>query len=246
MSAHEMNHTPPRLPAPLFVTGTDTGVGKTVVSLLLMKALFRRGMNPFYGKPMQTGCRDPYDTDSDAAFVYRHVPELAERDPAEAVGWCFRAPKAPLHAARDERNGVETEDLMRRLAILRATHACLVLEGAGGLMVPFTADALCVDCIRAADARPVLVARDGLGTVNHTLLSVEAMTRRGVTPAGIVFVASGKRPTPPDLVHDNMEAVAMLSGISVSGIVPPILDFHAPPEAALAVADAIIDAALGL
>lgn len=226
---------------PLFVTGTDTGIGKSVVSMLLMRALFRKGMTPAYRKPMQTGCRDPYDTDSDAAFVYRHVPELAGRDPAEAVGWCFREPKAPFHAARDERSGVETEDLMRRLAILRAENACLIMEGAGGLMVPFTSNTLCIDCIRAVDARPVLVARDGLGTVNHTLLSLEALDRRGITPAGIVFVASGKRPAPSTLIHDNMEAVAMFSGISVCGVVPHIDDLHNPGEAALAPVEALLD-----
>lgn len=218
----------------LFVVGTDTGVGKTVVSMLLLRELFARGERPFYAKPMQTGCKTPYDTDSDAAFVYRHVPELAGRDPAEAVGWCFAAPKAPLHAARDEMRGVETEDLVRSLACLRSEHASLVLEGAGGLMVPFTSKALCIDCIRAADARPVLVARAGLGTVNHTLLSVEALVRRGMEPAGIVFVHTKERSASPDLVRDNMEAVAMLSGFPVSGVVPPIENLLHPPDAAFA------------
>ena len=207
-----MNQPPSRA---LFVVGTDTGVGKTVVSMLLLRELFARGERPFYAKPMQTGCRDPYD-------------------PAEAVGWCFAAPKAPLHAARDEMRGVETEDLVRSLACLRSEHASLVLEGAGGLMVPFTPEALCIDCIRAADARPVLVARAGLGTVNHTLLSVEALVRRGMEPAGIVFVHTKERSASPDLVRDNMEAVAMLSGFPVSGVVPPIENLLHPPDAAFA------------
>lgn len=237
-----MSTAHPRPSRALFVTGTDTGVGKTVVAMLLLRELFARGERPFYAKPMQTGCTTPHAADSDAAFVYRHVPELAGRDPAEAVGWCFAAPKAPLHAARDELRGVETEDLERSLARLRVAHASLVLEGAGGLMTPFTPEALCIDCIRAADARPVLVARAGLGTVNHTLLSVEALLRRGMEPAGIVFVHSGERCASPDLVRDNMASVAALSGFPVSGVVPPIENLLRPPDAAFAPLRRMLDA----
>ena len=85
-----------------FVLGTDTGVGKTVLSLLLMRFCYQRGDRPFYIKPLQTGCRSPYDTDSDARFVYEHVEALKGKDPAESVIYCFKNPKAPYFAARDE------------------------------------------------------------------------------------------------------------------------------------------------
>lgn len=234
--------TPPRTTRALFVTGTDTGIGKTVVSLLLMRTLFRRGEAPFYYKLVQTGCATPDDTDSDARFIYTHTPELTGSDPASSVGWCFSAPKAPLYAAQDELRTIETDALLHRLASLRMEHACLVVEGAGGLMVPFTADALGIDLIRAVDLAPILVARAGLGTVNHTLLSVEALDRRGVMPAGIVFVHNGERPTAPDLIRDNMEAVAMFSGIPVCGVVPHIANLHAPPDAVLGLMDRLLDA----
>src|SRR4030042_3873426 len=86
----------------IFVAGTDTGVGKTVLSLLLMQFFSARGDRPFYLKPLQTGCKDPLDRDSDAAFVYRHVASLKGKDPAESAIYCFRNPKAPYFAARDE------------------------------------------------------------------------------------------------------------------------------------------------
>ncbi len=87
---------------PLFVTGTDTGVGKTVLSLLMMQYFFANGFAPFYLKPLQTGCCGPYDSDSDARFIYENVEALRSADPAASVVYCFRTAKAPLISARDE------------------------------------------------------------------------------------------------------------------------------------------------
>ena len=86
----------------IFVVGTDTGIGKTVLSLLLMQFFYARGYTPFYLKPAQTGCVDPYDIDSDARFIYQHVKPLNRKDPADSVVYCFKNPKAPYFAARDE------------------------------------------------------------------------------------------------------------------------------------------------
>ena len=77
------------------VVGTDTGVGKTVVSLLLMQWLYAEGYSPFYLKPFQTGCADPSDGRSDAAFVYRHTAALESKDPAPSVIYCRPTPTAP-------------------------------------------------------------------------------------------------------------------------------------------------------
>jgi dethiobiotin synthetase len=74
----------------LFVVGTDTGVGKTVLALLMMQFFFTKGYNPFYLKPVQTGCKDANDADSDARFIYRHVRPLKGKEPAESVIYCFK------------------------------------------------------------------------------------------------------------------------------------------------------------
>jgi len=122
----------------LFVVGTDTGVGKTVLSLLLIQFFYARGYTPFYLKPVQTGCEDPYDTDSDAGFIYRHVKPLRNRAPADSIIYCFRNPKAPIFAARDEKRTIDLSLIERAVTEKAVMHAPLVIEGAGGVLVPVT------------------------------------------------------------------------------------------------------------
>lgn len=215
---------------PIFITGTDTGVGKTVASLLLIQALQQKGHAPFYWKPLQTGCLTPDDAESDARFIYEHCAPFTGRSPAESIGFFFAAPKAPLYAARDEAGDIPVEILLRKLAILREEHAPLVVEGAGGLMVPITSNYTMIDFIRDAGAQILLVARAGLGTINHTLLSIEALQHRGMEPAGIVFLQTKEHITPDAMVEENMETISMFSQNFVSGVVPPLRDFQAPPK----------------
>ena len=122
----------------LFVVGTDTGVGKTVLSLLLIQFFYARGYTPFYLKPVQTGCEDPYDTDNDAGFIYRHVKPLRNRAPADSIIYCFRNPKAPIFAARDEKRTIDLSLIERAVTEKAVMHAPLVIEGAGGVLVPVT------------------------------------------------------------------------------------------------------------
>ncbi len=211
----------------IYVVGTDTGVGKTVLSLLLMQFFLAQGRRPFYLKPLQTGCLDASDDASDAAFVYRHVASLRGRDPAESVVYCFRNPKAPFFAARDEGREIDLAHLQAVAAEKSRLHEPLILEAAGGLLVPVGQQTLMVDTIGFTGARVVLAARAGLGTINHTLLSVEALRARGLEPAGVVFLdAAG---TAPDLMAENMAAVEHCSGISVAGAIGWIDDFDHPP-----------------
>jgi len=96
----------------IFIVGTDTGAGKTVLSLLLMQYFYGKGRSPFYLKPIQTGCENPYDTDSDACFIYHHLKPLGDKDPAESVIYCFRNPKAPYFAARDEGKEIHIKKIL--------------------------------------------------------------------------------------------------------------------------------------
>jgi dethiobiotin synthetase len=214
--------------ADIYVVGTDTGVGKTVLSLLLMQFFEACGYLPFYLKPLQTGCQDAYDQDSDAAFVYRHVTSLINQDPADSVIYCFRNPKAPFFAARDEGREIDLRHIDEIVAGRRHRHNPLILEAAGGLLVPVTEETLMVDIIKTSGARVLLAARAGLGTINHTLLSVEALRARDVEPAGIVFLdAVG---THEDMTAENREAVQRCSGIAVAGVIGKVHDFDHPPE----------------
>ncbi len=213
----------------IMVVGTDTGVGKSVVSLLLMQLFYDRKYAPFYLKPFQTGCTDPYDTDSDAAFVYRHTPALAHSDPAISVIHCYPNPKAPLFAARDAGEKIQMASVHRVIERKRSVHSPLIIEAAGGLMVPVTENRTIMDLIPMSNCKPLLVARAGLGTINHTLLSIEVLQRRNIEPLGVVFVEPGDTETDPDMVTENMEAIEIFSGVPVAGVVPWLYDFSVPP-----------------
>jgi dethiobiotin synthetase len=214
----------------LFVVGTDTGVGKTVLALLMMQFFFAKGYNPFYLKPVQTGCKDANDADSDAGFIYRHVENLKGKEPAESVIYCFKNPKAPLYAANDEGKSIDLSKIERVVSKKTKAHFPVVIEGAGGVLVPVAGKKLIVDIISLVNGTPVIAARAGLGTINHTLLTIEAIEKRGLKPLGIVFIDVGEMETPPEMIRENKSAIEDTSGIRVAGVVRRIHDFSRPPR----------------
>ena len=215
----------------LFVVGTDTGVGKTVLSLLLMHFFFVRGYTPFYLKPVQTGCKDANDIDSDARFIYQHVGQLRDKDSADSVIYCFRNPKAPLFAARDEGKTIDLSVIERTVAQKALLHTPLILEGAGGALVPVVGDTYMADMIKLTNGRPLIAARAGLGTINHTLLTIESLKRRGLQPLGVVLIDAGEKTTPPEMVDENRSVIEGFSGVKVAGVIGRIHDFLQPPQA---------------
>ena len=182
----------------LVVCGTDTDVGKTVVSALLVEGLEAR-----YWKPVQSGVEGGGDRDRVAALL--DLP--AERIVPEA--YRFAAPVSPHWAA--EREGVAIEPA--RLALPPGAGP-LVVECAGGLLVPLRRDWLQIEQIARWGLPVVLVARSGLGTLNHTLLSLEALARRRIPVLGLVL---NGEPHP-----DNPRTLAELGGVPVLAELPPI------------------------
>lgn len=166
----------------VFVTGTDTGIGKTLVSAILCRA-----WNATYWKPLQTGLADEEgDTPT--------VRDLAGLSPARIIppAYAFQAPLAPLAAGDLENVTVNPGRL-----VLPQVQGPLVVEGAGGLMVPVREDMMLVDLIESLGLPVVLVTRSGLGTINHTLLSLEALRRRDIPVLGVVPVG------PPNLGNER-------------------------------------------
>lgn len=154
-----------------FVTGTDTDVGKTLVSAWLLAHL-----DACYWKPVQAGV----EPETDSATVQRLAELSADRILPEA--YVLPDAMAPHEAAR--RAGITIE------AAKLTPPSCdrlLVVEGAGGLMVPLTDDAYVIDLAEELELPVILVARSTLGTINHTLLSLEAIHRRGLPLAGVVM-----------------------------------------------------------
>jgi len=153
-----------------FVTGTDTDVGKTVVSAWLVARL-----GACYWKPVQAGNHP----ETDSAIVRRLTGASPDRILPEA--YLLPEPIAPHEAAR--RAGITID--MERL-VLPPCDRPLVVEGAGGLMVPLTDRAYVIDLATELHLPIILVTRSTLGTINHTLLSLEAIRRRGLPLAGVV------------------------------------------------------------
>ena len=179
----------------IIVTGTDTDIGKTVFAAGLTAALGAR-----YWKPVQAGLADGSDA---ASVVTLGVP--AHRVLPEA--YRLTTPCSPHLAAEIDGVTIEPE----RLALPEVDGA-LVVEGAGGVMVPVTRDLIFADLF-ARWAKPVvLVARTGLGTINHSLLSIEALRSRGVPILGIAFVG--------DAVEDSEATIATLGKIRRLGRLP--------------------------
>ncbi len=223
----------------IVVTGTDTDAGKTILSLLIMQYFFRNGKKPLYLKPFQTGCVNSADSTSDAGFIYQNIKELEGENFAPSVINCFENPKAPFFAARDMGVTVDLDCTLKKVKEKSKSATHVIMEGAGGLNVPLTEDVTMVDFIEMSGFKTIIAARAGLGTINHTLMTIELLRSRGIEPAGVVFMDGEKNPVPDDMVKENMEAVELFSGISVSGLIDFIDDFKNPGERCYKVIDTL-------
>lgn len=207
----------------IFITGTDTGVGKTIVSAGLVMALRQRGLNVGYMKPIETGCPlvDGEILAKDARFV-REVTGI--RDDLDLVcPYRLKAPAAPSIASRLEDVHVDTSFIVDQYFQLSLMHEIVVVEGVGGLMVPLNNNDLVTDLILQLGLEAVVVARPGLGTINHTLLTVNMAKMIGIPVAGVIFNGFGK-----DVIglpeRTNPDEVEHFAQVPVLGILPWMKD----------------------
>ena len=183
----------------IFITGTDTGIGKTVVAACLVRHWAME-----YWKPVQTGlATEPGDTQT-VLHLAGIRPEQCHQPSYE-----FQAPLSPEAAAELEDCSVALDNL-----ILPDSRAPIVVEGAGGVLVPLGGGALMADLMRALELPVVLVARSTLGTINHTLLSLEALRRREIPILGVVLCGE------PNL--SNRAAIERYGEVAVLAELPPM------------------------
>lgn len=161
----------------VFITGTDTDVGKTHVA-----AAFTRAWDANYWKPMQTGLiSDPGDTKTVQSLT--QLPPDRFYPPQVELAY----PLSPWRAfVKEDRQPVSVSDIEIPDVFVKLSRP-LIMEGAGGLFVPVTETEIMTDLIQRFDCPVILVARSGLGTINHTLLSIEHLQRRGITNIYVVF-----------------------------------------------------------
>ena len=198
----------------LFVTGTGTGVGKTVVAAAIAAALKGRGMDVGVMKPLQSG------GDEDVNFLLK--ASGAKDDLSLVVPYNFKDPVAPSLAARLESVPIDIEKIKDAYSTLAARHDLVIVEGSGGIMVPIIEKGLdsylVSDLIVELSLPTLIVARAGLGTINHTLLTIDHAKRKGVDVAGVII---NGYPDEPSLAEKNNTAmIEDLSGVSVLSAVP--------------------------
>ncbi|MEU7002119.1 dethiobiotin synthase [Nonomuraea sp. NPDC046570] len=197
----------------LVVTGTDTGVGKTVVTAAVAALARARGASVAVVKPAQTGVLPGEPGDLDEVIRLSGVTTTFEFAR-------FPAPLSPAAAARAAGlPPVSLLDAASRVRELAESHRLVVVEGAGGLLVRFDEDGTTIaDLARLLTAQVLVVTRAGLGTLNHTALTLEALANRGVDPAGVVI---GSWPREPGAAErSNVPDLEMLAARPLSGALP--------------------------
>jgi dethiobiotin synthetase len=174
-------------PAGIFVTGTDTGVGKTFVSTNILRTLIKRGIQPGVMKPVETGCSEkegrlvPED-----ALTLKKAASLDET--LRLINpYALKYPLAPLVAAHLEGVEIDQSVILRAFSELREKYEFMLVEGAGGLMVPLTETYLMAHLAKEIALPLIVVARPSLGTINHTSLTVAAARSCSCDIAGIVI-----------------------------------------------------------
>ncbi len=210
-----------------FVTGTDTGVGKTLVACALVRAFRREGLRVGVMKPIETGVGHDGPADALALRAAAGVD-----DPIECI--CpqrFALPAAPTVAAAAEDRDVDLDAVRSAFATLAARYPMLVVEGAGGLLVP-AAKGTCMGDLAAELRLPLLiVSRAVLGTINHTLLTLEAAARRDLPLAGVVISHGNGRLAAAD--EANLAALRRELGDRLVGEIPPLAPGAFPARADL-------------
>jgi len=165
----------------IFITGTDTGCGKTYVTALLAKYLIDQGINVGVMKPISTGPK----AEDDALYLKR---ALKLKDPLSLINPIhLKYPLAPLPAAKIENRNLKIETIFKAYKQLSKHQSLMIVEGIGGVLVPIKKNYFVADLIKDFDLPAIIVAKAGLGTINHTLLTIEALKSRKIEIAGVII-----------------------------------------------------------
>lgn len=218
----------------LFITGTDTDVGKTIVTAGILRYLCDHGIDAVSMKPVQTGAEQ-----GDAGLV---APDLSVHHAAAGISvdsderalmtpYLYEPACSPHLAGRMAGRYPDIAHIVDCASRLREGHDCLLVEGAGGIMAPLTESETMLDLMQALAAPVVLVAHRGLGTINHSLLSIEALKKAGLAITGLVF--NETRDVERDFIkRDNPDTVRAFGDVDILGDVDFLPELETEPRAA--------------
>jgi dethiobiotin synthetase len=212
------------MPKALFITGTDTHVGKTVIGGALAAYLRSKDVKVGVMKPLESGClsgvrtkgRGKSFTKSDSLYLKEMSGSTDDLDLINT--YAFEAPLAPGVAAELEGVEISLNRILENFEKLSLIHEFLIIEGAGGVMAPIAWDKNVVDLIRMVEAPALIVARAGLGTVNHTLLTLSYLEDRKIPIAGIILNHTQKEEDPS--VKFNARTLSQWTDVPLWGEFP--------------------------
>ena len=202
-----------------FITGTDTDIGKTFVTGGLASAAIQAGRDTAVLKPLQTGSAT---YPADLCEIRKIAPGIMDIPIELATPYSFKLPASPHLAAAEEGANIKLSVIQEAVGRVEEKFSpdVLLIEGAGGVLVPLNERETMLDLMSALDVPVILVTSAKLGTINHTLMSVRILRNAGIEIAGIIF---NRMPPEPGLIeNDNVNIIEIFSGVPVVAVVPEL------------------------
>ncbi len=204
------------VPDRIFVTGTDTGVGKTVVTAAVSSCLIKKGVKVTCLKPFQTGTEEPVVHDIE--FIYKVINRTFDMN--RVCPFRLRKPLSPYYASKLENISYRVPEVIEITESRMDEEGVNLIEGAGGIRVPIVKDYFMSDLAKDLGASLMIVARPGLGTINHTLLTIDHAMSCGLNILGVVI--SGYPGNPGLATRTNISQLRELLGTDILGVVPQL------------------------
>lgn len=191
----------------VFITGTDTGVGKTVVTRCLARHFLEKGYNAITQKWIATGC---HKSQIKAYFSYTSP-------------YTFKQGCSPHLAAKLENKKIDAKKIIKSFKSLSSKFDFVLVEGIGGALVPFNKKSLVIDIAKKLDLPALVVVRNKLGAINHAVLTIEALRQRKIKILGIIFNNLNKEDKL--ILEDNPRIIKILTKENILGVLPRIKEF---------------------
>lgn len=202
----------------IFVTGTDTGVGKTMVSAALALFLTERGLDVGVMKPIESGVEDPTRLGNDGTLLQWAAKSTDGIE--EITPYRLRAALAPAQAAKNEGRFIDFSGLISTAQTLGERHDFLIIEGAGGLMTPVSGGLLIADLAKGVGLPLLVVTTPRLGTINHTLLTIFAAQQMEIPVAGYLI---NRMPAQPGEAEETApHSLSSLASADILGVLPEV------------------------
>lgn len=203
----------------LFITGTDTGVGKSVITGCLARYLQEKGYNVITQKWIQTGCSLLSSSDVYLHLkIMGHTLDYIKNHRFNVVPYIFKTACSPHLAARIEKKKIFANKIIESFKLLTNRFGFVVVEGIGGALVPFNKNRLVIDIVKGLNLPVLVVAENRLGAINHTLLTIEALKTRKINILGIIFNNIKKENS--YILKDNPRIIKSLTAQEILGLLP--------------------------